>query len=71
MHTLEPTIIPGTEHPLCLECGAKMWLARIESSRPNYDRCIFECPACDYVEIAVVKDTFIPVDDEPYPRNGH
>ena len=53
MHTLEPTIIPGAERPPCLECGTKMWLARIEPRRPDYDICTFECPACDYVEIAV------------------
>ena len=56
MHTFEPTLSPNSERPLCLECGAKMWLARIEPVRPNYDKRTFECPACDYVEIAFVKD---------------
>ena len=56
MHIFEPTLSPNSERPLCLECGAKMWLARIEPVRPNYDKRTFECPACDYVEIAFVKD---------------
>lgn len=43
------------EHPKCAECGAQMWLARIEPDRPDHDRRTFECPECENVLTEIVK----------------
>lgn len=42
------------DHPKC-ECGARMWLARIEPDRPDHDRRTFECPRCQNERVEVVK----------------
>ena len=42
-------------HPKCPNCGAQMWLARIEPDQPDYDRRTFECPECDHVLTKIVK----------------
>jgi hypothetical protein len=43
------------EQPTCPQCGAAMWLARIEPDKPDHDRRTFECPVCDHVVRTVVK----------------
>jgi predicted RNA-binding Zn-ribbon protein involved in translation (DUF1610 family) len=35
--------------PTCPECGAKMWLVRVERIGPDEARRTFECPACEVV----------------------
>ena len=50
-------IIPQTrsiEHPRC-ECGARMWLARVEPDKVGHDRRTFECPRCQNEQVEVVK----------------
>ena len=41
--------------PECPNCGAPMWLSRIEPDQPNHDRRTFECPQCDHSHTEVVK----------------
>ena len=35
------------DHPLCTECGSKMWLARVAPDGPGREFRQFECPVCD------------------------
>jgi len=45
---------PPTKHsdsiirPHCIQCGAKMLLARIEPEKPGYERRTFECAKCQH-----------------------
>jgi hypothetical protein len=41
--------------PKCPNCGAPMWLSRIEPDKPNHDRRTFECSQCDQSHTEVVK----------------
>jgi len=41
-------------HPRCAECGAHMWLSRIESGDLDQRR-TFECPPCGSVAVRVVR----------------
>jgi len=43
------------ERPTCERCLARMWLARIEPEKPDYDRRTFECPECEHSMTEVVK----------------
>jgi len=42
-------------HPRCAECGAHMWLSRIEPHAADQHQRTFECPRCGSVAIRVVK----------------
>jgi hypothetical protein len=33
-------------HPTCAQCGAPMWLTRIERDGPGTENRTFECQAC-------------------------
>ena len=48
-----PTIL--ILHPNCPNCGARMWLARVEPDEPDHDRRTFECPECNYSITETVK----------------
>ena len=41
--------------PPCPRCSTPMWLCRIEPYEPDYDQRTFECAACQYEQVAVVK----------------
>jgi transposase-like protein len=41
--------------PTCPQCGARMWLARIEPDEPGHDKRTFECPSCEKVVSEIVK----------------
>jgi hypothetical protein len=41
--------------PKCPNCGAPMWLSRIEPDEPNHHLRTFECPQCDHSHTEVVK----------------
>ena len=41
--------------PDCAQCGAPMWLARIEPDIPGHDKRTFECPQCGNVVSETVK----------------
>jgi len=41
--------------PLCLKCGAGMWLASLEPDRPGYDMRSFECSKCEVAFTETVK----------------
>ena len=43
------------EHPDCANCGAPMWLIRVEPDEPDHDRRTFECQACGNSKIEIVK----------------
>jgi hypothetical protein len=43
------------DRPLCLICGAPMWLACVEADGPTHDKRTFECPVCETSEIEFVK----------------
>jgi hypothetical protein len=43
------------DRPLCIVCGAQMWLACVEADGPNNDKRTFECPVCATHEIEFVK----------------
>lgn len=44
------------DQPPCLNCGGRMWLARIEpTDKPDYDQRTFECPRCEHSETMMVK----------------
>jgi hypothetical protein len=51
--TLSHTV--NVNRPLCLICGAPMWIASIEPEGATHDKRVFECLGCDAYEIAVVK----------------
>jgi hypothetical protein len=33
-------------NPMCVKCGARMWLMGAEEHYPGYTRRLFECPVC-------------------------
>ena len=43
------------EHPKCAECGAPMWLTRVEHYEPDHDQCMFECQACGNSTTEIVR----------------
>lgn len=43
------------DRPPCKLCSLPMWLVRIEPYKPDYDNRTFECPACQYEEMVIVK----------------
>ena len=43
------------DRPICGDCGAEMWLARIEPEKPGHDRRTFESPRCQGQVTKVVK----------------
>jgi hypothetical protein len=43
------------EHPACEQCKAPMWLARLESDKPDHGKRTFECKACGATKIEIVK----------------
>jgi hypothetical protein len=43
------------DRPLCIVCGAQLWLACVEADGPNHDKRTFECPVCETHEIEFVK----------------
>ena len=43
------------EHPVCANCGAPMWLTRIEVYDADHDQRMFECQACNKSEIEIFK----------------
>jgi hypothetical protein len=45
----------GTKHPKCAVCNVSMWLARVESDKPDHDKCTFECPACESAVVEIIK----------------
>ena len=47
-HT-QTAIIQNSEidHPLCPECGSKMWLARVAPDGAGKEYREFECPVCE------------------------
>jgi DNA-directed RNA polymerase subunit M/transcription elongation factor TFIIS len=43
------------EQPACPNCGAPMWLTRIEPDEPAHDRRSFACRQCGHEQSIVVK----------------
>jgi len=43
------------DRPLCVVCGAQMWLARVEGDDPTHDKRTFECPVCETQVITLVQ----------------
>jgi len=43
------------ERPICSNCGWTMWIARIESHEPGFDRHTYKCQRCDFEEIKIIK----------------
>lgn len=41
--------------PRCAECGAPMWLTRIEPDEPGSEKRTFECQVCQNEAAEVVK----------------
>jgi Zn-finger nucleic acid-binding protein len=52
---LVPSDSPDVERPICPACGALMWLARVTSDAPGYDKRSFDCPVCEISLIAVLE----------------
>ncbi len=50
-----PTTPLSNTRPPCSECGAKMWLTRIEPDRPGYEIRTFACTKCGSTETVVAK----------------
>ena len=50
-----PSHTATIDRPLCIVCGAPMWLASVEAEGPTHDKRTFECPVCEAHEIAFVK----------------
>jgi hypothetical protein len=42
-------------HSKCQQCGAPMWLARIEPDKPDRDKRTFECAKCQRVGVETVR----------------
>ena len=42
------TFADGTSisRPVCSQCGAPLWLTRIQPDKPGFARRTFECPRC-------------------------
>jgi hypothetical protein len=40
--------------PNSAKCGNRMLLAGMVSDMPGHDRCTFECPVCEHVEMMIV-----------------
>jgi len=54
-HSYTEQLHQEIEHPKCANCGAPMWLTRIEPYKPDHDNRTFDCQACGAILTEVVK----------------
>ena len=48
--------LSAIERPRCLKCHTMMMLARISPAGEGREQRLFECPKCDYTEMAIMED---------------
>jgi hypothetical protein len=52
--TPSPAPIAVTEHPRCCRCSTRMALIRAETRKNGFEKRIFGCSKCNYIETKMV-----------------
>ena len=51
-----PTTMASIEHPRCPRCSTRMALQRTHAQKDGFEKRMFECAKCHYIETKMVAD---------------